>query len=72
MARAANKAAAFATRLRELRAQRGLQSGEVARALGMNATTLSRLEHGRQNPSIDTAHRLAEFYGVTLDTLLKV
>lgn len=70
MARAANKSDALATSLRALRARTGLKSSEVARQVGMDVTTLSRLENGRQKPSTEYAVRLAAFYGVTVDELL--
>lgn len=71
MTRQANRAAPLAVKLRELRAGTGLKSGEVAQTVGIDATTLSRLEHGRSLPGIENAQRLAEFYGVSLDHLLE-
>jgi transcriptional regulator with XRE-family HTH domain len=70
MMRQASKHAPLAVRLRQLRAGRGMKSAEVAEGVGIDPTTLSRLEHGRSRPSIDSAQRLADFYGVSLDTLL--
>ncbi len=71
MTRQANRTAPLAVRLRELRAGTGLKSGQVAQHVGIDATTLSRLEHGRSLPSIENAQRLAEFYQVSLDSLLE-
>lgn len=65
-----SKQAPLAVKLRQLRATRGLKSSEVAQHVGIDPTTLSRLEHGRSRPSIDNAQRLAAFYEIPLDELL--
>ena len=60
----------MAVRLRTLRAARGLQASEVAENIGIDPTTLSRLENGRSRPSTENAQKLAGFYGLSLDALL--
>lgn len=71
MTRQGAKSDPVAVRLRTLRAGLGLQSGEVAERLGIDPTTLSRLENGRTRPSIENAQKLAGFYGLSLDALLE-
>lgn len=41
----------FGSRLREIRKEGGLSGRELAVAVGMHFTKVSRLEHGKQNPS---------------------
>lgn len=59
-------AQAFARRLQELRTQRGLTLGELARRSGVSLPSLRRLEAGGYAPPrLETLHRLAEALGVT-------
>lgn len=57
-------------RLRRLREQRDLNQKDVAEALNITATTLSRYEAGIRSPDSEALVRLAEFYGVSIDYLL--
>ena len=58
------------SRLREARKTRGLTVAELARRAGMKRPNLSRLEHGRHRPSLDTLERLAEVLGIPVASLL--
>ncbi len=42
-------------------------NGEVARATGLSTTAIGYLLSGRNKPSLDTAARLADFFGIPLD-----
>lgn len=42
-------------------------NGEVARAIGLSTTAIGYLRTGRNKPSLETAARLAGFFGVPLD-----
>ena len=57
-------------RIRELREAKGLTITEVAQRAGMERPNLSRLEHGRHLPSLDTLERLAEALEVPVAALL--
>lgn len=59
-----------ATRFRQLRAAHGLKLAQLAEKTGLSVSFLSDLEHGRTNPSLATAHKLAEVYEITLSELL--
>ena len=54
-------------RIEELRGSRGLRQEELARALGVSRQTISSLENGRYNPSILLAHRIAQYFGLTIE-----
>ena len=56
-------------RIEEIRDQRGLRQEELARALGVSRQTISSLENGRYNPSIGLAHKIAVFFGMTIEEL---
>jgi transcriptional regulator with XRE-family HTH domain len=57
-------------RLRKLRRAKGLSQARLADAIGMTATTISRVEKGEQVPSAKVVVGLAEFFGVSSDYLL--
>lgn len=54
-------------RIEELRTLRSIRQEELARALGVSRQTISSLENGRYNPSILLAHRIAQFFGLTIE-----
>ena len=60
----------FHEKLQELRKKRGLTQEELAAALYVSRTAISKWESGRGYPSIDSLKALAHFYGVTVDELL--
>jgi len=57
-------------RLRALREERGLSLDAVARAAGMDASTVSRLETGKRRLAVDHLAPLARALGTTVDALL--
>ena len=60
----------FHEKLQELRKQKGLTQQELATALYVSRTAVSKWESGRGYPSIDSLRAIAKFYGITLDELL--
>lgn len=60
----------FHEKLQELRKNRGLTQEELANALYVSRTAVSKWESGRGYPSIDSLKRLAVFYAVSIDDLL--
>ena len=56
-------------RIEELRGSCGLRQEELARALGVSRQTISSLENGRYNPSIGLAHKVAVFFGLTIEDI---
>lgn len=61
----------LAANLRRLRIARRLSLSELARATGMSKATLSSVESGRSNPTVETLAALAAALRVTLGELLE-
>lgn len=60
----------FNEKLQELRKQKGLTQEDVAQALFVSRTAISKWESGRGYPNIDSLKAISKFYGVTVDDLL--
>ena len=60
----------FHEKLQELRKQRGLTQEELAEALYVSRTAISKWESGRGYPSIDSLKGIANYFSVTIDDLL--
>ena len=54
-------------RIEELRNEKGILQEELAAEMGVSRQTISSLENGRYNPSIMLAHRLARYFGMTIE-----
>ena len=57
-------------KLQELRSSRGLTQEELAEALYVSRTAVSKWESGRGYPSIDSLKALSKYFSVSLDELL--
>ncbi|MEC7583429.1 MAG: helix-turn-helix transcriptional regulator [Planctomycetota bacterium] len=57
-------------KLRELRARDGLTQDQVAKALGVHESAVSRWEGGSRVPTADDLVRLSDLYQVSVDSLL--
>ncbi len=57
-------------RIRDLREDRDLKQKQLADYLQVHQTTYSDYELGRLNVPIPVLHKLADFYGVSVDYLL--
>lgn len=60
----------IASRLRRQRAQQGLSLSELARLSGVAKGTLSMLEAGRGNPTVETLGAIAAALGLSLGNLV--
>lgn len=60
----------IALRVRTIRAQRGESQEAVARRADIATATFSRIENGRNQPSLDTLIAIAAALEVTVDDLL--
>lgn len=61
---------AFANRLKELRKRKKVTQAELASHLGIDNTTVSKWEKGIYEPNIENIKKIAEFFGVSTDSLL--
>lgn len=57
------------SRIRALRADRGITQDELARALHVSAQAVSKWECGQSMPDIELLPRLSVYFGVTIDEL---
>lgn len=60
----------FNEKLQQLRKQKGLTQEELAQALYVSRTAISKWESGRGYPNIDSLKAIAKFFSVTVDQLL--
>ena len=60
----------FNEKLQELRKNKGLTQEELAEALYVSRTAISKWESGRGYPSIDSLKEIAKYFSVTIDELL--
>lgn len=61
----------FNEKLQELRKSRGLTQEELAEALFVSRTAVSKWESGRGYPNIDSLKELAIFFSVSIDELIR-
>ncbi|GAA0945071.1 XRE family transcriptional regulator [Pseudonocardia zijingensis] len=66
----AEGAAEVGRRVRELRERRGMSLSELARRAAVGKATLSGLEAGTRNPTLDTLHAVATALDLPLTALL--
>ena len=60
----------FHEKLKELRKNRGLTQEELAEALYVSRTAISKWESGRGYPSIDSLKEISSYFSVSIDNLL--
>ena len=54
-------------KIEAIRKEHGILQEEFAKAMGVSRQTISSLENGRYNPSIGLAHKIAKFFGMTIE-----
>ena len=57
------------TRIQELRKARNVTQSELADAVNVTRQTIISLENGRYNASLILAHKIAQFFGVTIEEI---
>ena len=57
------------TKIAEWRRQRGITQSELADAVNVTRQTIISLESGRYKASLVLAHKLAQYFGVTIEEL---
>lgn len=60
----------FARRLRKLRTDAGLSRKDMAEKIGVVARTIINYENGTRIPYADTAVKMAQLFGISVDALL--
>jgi len=60
----------FNEKLQALRKDRGLTQDELAQALFVSRTAISKWESGRGYPSIDSLKEISKYFGISIDDLL--
>ncbi|NUJ17343.1 helix-turn-helix transcriptional regulator [Bacillus glycinifermentans] len=58
-------------RLREKKSPKKLPMIEVAEQLGLSRTAYAYYEYGKREPNFETLIKLSDYYGVSLDYLIK-
>ena len=54
-------------RIEEIRREKGIRQEDFARALEVSRQTISSLETGRYNPSIQLAYKIARYFDLTIE-----
>lgn len=55
--------------MEELRKKAGLNQEEFARTLGVSRQTVSSIETGKYNPSLDLAFAISDFFGESIENI---
>ena len=56
-------------RVEQRRKERGLSQEDFAKAIRVSRQTVSSIETGRYNPSLDLAFDIADFFGKTIEEI---
>ena len=59
----------FKTRIKEFRARFDMTQGDLAKKVGVRRETISFLERGRYNPSLQLAHNVSKALNTSIDEL---
>ncbi len=57
------------TRIQELRKERKITQNELADAVNVTRQTVISLENGKYKASLVLAHKIAQFFGVTMEEI---
>lgn len=56
-------------RVEQLRRERGLNQEAFAKALRVSRQTVSSIENGKYNPSLDLAFTISDFFGLPIEEI---
>lgn len=59
----------FSTNLYDIRIERDITQAKMAKDLGISRRAVSKIEKGEQNPSLDMAYRIAEYFDLSIQTI---
>lgn len=65
-----NEVIEFGKKLREVRLEKQLSQGDVAKILGVHRSYISGLERGKRNPSLITVQKIAKALEVATKDLI--
>ena len=54
-------------RIEEIRKDKGIRQEDFAKSLGVSRQTISSLETGRYNPSIQLAYKIARYFNLSIE-----
>jgi putative transcriptional regulator len=54
-------------RVEEIRKSKGIRQEDFAKAMGVSRQTISSLETGRYNPSINLAYKISKYFGMIIE-----
>ena len=57
------------SRIQELRKSSKITQEELAEAVGVTRQTIISLENGKYNASLQLAHRIARFFGLSIEDI---
>ncbi|MCI1699445.1 helix-turn-helix transcriptional regulator [Liquorilactobacillus nagelii] len=58
------------TNVKQLRSRHRISQADLGKFIGVTDGTISKLENGRNYPSMELAIKLADFFDVSLDELI--
>lgn len=61
----------FGKKVREIRLEKKLSQGKLAKILGVHPTYISGIERGLRNPSLITLEKIAKALNVKVEELIK-
>lgn len=56
-------------RVELLRKELGINQGDFAKALGVSRQTVSSIENGKYNPSLELAFAISDFFGKQIEEI---
>lgn len=56
-------------RVEQLRKARGLNQEDFARAIRVSRQTVSSIENGKYNPSLELAFTISDFFGLSIEEI---
>ena len=54
-------------RIEEIRKEQNIRQEDFAKSMGVSRQTISSLENGRYNPSIQLAYKIAKYFDMTIE-----
>ena len=66
-----NEVTSLGKRLREARLKKKMSQGGITKKLGVHRSYISRLEHGKRNPSLLTINKMADALAVSPKELVE-